>query len=303
MDKSSPATGINWCCPVCGLILHRDDKVWLCANAHSFDIARQGYVNLLLAQQKKSRQPGDDQQAVEARRKFLQQGHYQPLIENISDLLQAWLPAASDDGKYRLLDCGCGEGWYIQALQETLPADKLENVEFAGLDISRPAILNAAKSVKNATFAIASAFSIPLPAQSLDCVLQVFAPASDEEIHRILKTDGLLIRVTPAQNHLLQLREQLYPDLHQRDIEQPDKNCFEKIREQRSTFGIVLQSSEAINSLLRMTPHFWKANTSRREELLAKESLQVSADMLVSVYRKLESVPVNPWQRRATQHA
>jgi 23S rRNA (guanine745-N1)-methyltransferase len=74
-------------CPLCRTPLTLENKSQRCANGHSFDIAKEGYVNLLLVQQKKSKEPGDNPEMVKARREFLQAGYYQPLCNAASQLI------------------------------------------------------------------------------------------------------------------------------------------------------------------------------------------------------------------------
>lgn len=294
---SDTNAGLNWNCPVCKLELEHKVQTWICINGHSFDIARLGYVNLLLAQHKKSRDPGDDQETVRARQYFLRQGHYDPLAQKISDVVASAMSATSRSEKFHLLDSGCGDAWYLDSLQKLLPPDVTESIDFIGLDISRPAIQAAAKSVKNARFAIASAFSIPLPTKTLNLVMQVFAPSAVEEIHRILKPEGIFIVVTPGKNHLLKLREKIYAKVNQHEKNQPEKKYFEKIIEKTSTFELNLQSTDDIKNLLRMTPHYWKIRFEQREQLLNESSLRVTADFVISAYRKTAIEQFNPWRR------
>src|SRR3954466_15612184 len=108
----------------CGQTLVRGERRMVCANGHSFDIARSGYCNLLQPQDSRARQPGDSREAVMARRRFIEAGHEQALLSGA--------PASSP-----ALDVGCGEGSHLAALE-------LE--EAHGVDISVPAIDLAAKT-------------------------------------------------------------------------------------------------------------------------------------------------------------
>ncbi len=114
-------------CPLCRAPLHDHDQGVACSAGHRFDRARQGYLNLLPVQHKKSRDPGDNQAMVEARRRFLDAGHYAPIRERLAAL-------AVDRAPTRWLDIGCGEGYYSARLAEALPA-----AEGYALDISREA--------------------------------------------------------------------------------------------------------------------------------------------------------------------
>ena len=111
-------------CPVCGEILRRDARQYCCENRHSFDIARQGHVNLLVVQQKHSLNPGDTREQVLSRRAFLEEGFYEPIANALCDT------AKELGARGPILDVGCGEGYYCTRLAERLHA------ELTGLDIS-----------------------------------------------------------------------------------------------------------------------------------------------------------------------
>ena len=119
-------------CPVCGEILSRAEKEYRCENRHSFDIARQGHVNLLVVQQKHSLNPGDTREQVLSRRTFLEGGFYEPIAKALCDT------ARELGTKGPVLDVGCGEGYYCTKLAKALDA------ELAGLDISKEAVRVAA---------------------------------------------------------------------------------------------------------------------------------------------------------------
>ncbi len=142
-------------CPICGAVLERQEKAWQCQNRHSFDIARQGYVNLLPVQQKRSLQPGDTREQVLSRREFLEGGFYEPIVKALCEL------AGGCSGP--VLDAGCGEGYYSTRLAEALGA------ELIGLDISKEAVRCAAAKYKSALWLCASAARLPVQDNSIGC--------------------------------------------------------------------------------------------------------------------------------------
>ena len=95
-----------FCCPLCHAPLTRSEHSFSCPQRHQFDIAKEGYVNLLPVQHKRSRDPGDSAEMMQARRAFLDAGHYQPLRDAIALQLQTRLPAQAE----AVLDIGCGWG-------------------------------------------------------------------------------------------------------------------------------------------------------------------------------------------------
>ena len=126
-------------CPLDGKPLQRVAATWRCANGHAFDVASQGYANLLPVQHKRSRDPGDSKEMVAARRRFLNSGAYQPIAEAVSRAVLAGLPATAC-----CLDAGCGEGYYLRQLSAAAD-EPAKGWAIVGVDISKWAVLAAAK--------------------------------------------------------------------------------------------------------------------------------------------------------------
>ncbi|NGY05202.1 putative RNA methyltransferase [Solimonas terrae] len=260
-------------CPLCRLALQRDEKAWHCENRHSFDVAREGYVNLLPVQYKNSRDPGDDAQMVQARRDFLQAGHYQPLRDAVLRML-APLHAQS------LLDIGCGEGWYTGAFTP-IAAD------VTGLDIARPAIRLAAKRYPDITWLVGSGALLPIADASIDIVSNMFTQLHVAEMQRVLKAHGHVLVVTPAPDHLWSIRERLFDDVRAHD---PDKfladfeSGFELQSRQIVRFALNLDQA-GLRQLLQMTPYAWKARPDRRAALSVQARFETEAAFSLLLFR------------------
>jgi 23S rRNA (guanine745-N1)-methyltransferase len=252
-------------CPLCRLTLQRDEKTWHCGNRHSFDVAREGYVNLLPVQHKNSREPGDDTQMVQARRKFLQAGHYQPLRDAVLQLL---VPLNAES----LLDIGCGEGWYTGAFTQVAR-------DVTGLDIARPAVRLAAKRYPGITWLVGSGTLLPIADGSIGLVTNLFTQLHLSEMRRVLKPGGHVLVVTPAADHLWSIREQLFDDVR---AHHPDKflagfeEAFELQSQQEVRFKLEL-GQPALRQLLQMTPYAWKAKPERRDALAVRENFETKA--------------------------
>ncbi len=136
-------------CPLCHAPLSRHERAFICPQRHQFDIAKEGYVNLLPVQHKRSRDPGDNAEMMQARRAFLDAGHYQPLRDTICSLFEETLPAEAT----ALLDIGCGEGYYTQAFAGV---GRARGAQTVGLDVSKAAIRAAAKRYPQVMFCVAS---------------------------------------------------------------------------------------------------------------------------------------------------
>jgi 23S rRNA (guanine745-N1)-methyltransferase len=191
-------------CPICERPLSRGGAVYRCPIGHSFDIAREGYVNL-------SRAPtsGDTPAMLRARRAFLDTGHYLPLIEAIAAYTADGLAASAVNAPAAILDAGCGEGTYIAAVAAQLRerAYLLSTAICYGLDVSRAAARMAARRHHDITFVVASLKGrIPFADGSLAGVLNVFAPRNAAEFARVLAPGGLLLVVIPGERHLAEAR-------------------------------------------------------------------------------------------------
>lgn len=263
-----------WACPYCRLELHpsADTASLSCASGHAFDLAREGYVNLLPPNRKRSRDPGDNAQMVAARRRVHSADIYRPL----ANAVVAQLAAGNVTGT--VLDLGCGEGYYTQTLVAAH-----SGAEVCGVDISRNAARLAAKTCPSAHIAVASAFDLPLPDDSVDAAVRIFAPCDDGEVVRVLKPDGCYLEVSPGPRHLWQLRQGLYdtPIEHQ-----PAREAIAGLTLLRSTqLQYELQAPpEQLADIISMTPFAYRADKQRREMLLASELSAVTMAFSLRVF-------------------
>lgn len=247
-------------CPLCQLPLCQHEQQLRCATGHSFDRARQGYYNLLPVQHKRNLAPGDNAAMVEARRRFLDGGHY-------AVFAQALCERAQQCASQQWLDLGCGEGYYTAQLAAALTAS-----QGYGLDISREAVKRAARRAPQLTWLVASMARLPLASASLQLLTSVFSPIDWAEAARVLAPAGHILRLGPGRDHLLELRQQLYAELRLYDDAKHLANLPPALQLQRSEqlqWQIELDSAEARADLLAMTPHGWRATAERRAALIA----------------------------------
>lgn len=267
-------------CPLCPLPLDISEKTARCANGHSFDRAREGYWHLLPVQQKNSRDPGDDAAMVAARQAFLDAGHYGPLREALCAAVAPLAPR-------RLLDSGCGEGWYTAALRTVMPEH--DGAGITALDISKHAIRRAARRAGDITWLVASSMTLPLPDASVDVITALFTPLSLAECARVLTPGGHLIVVAPGEKHLWELRAALYeevrPHVPEKWLAQTDAD-FTLAHAVEVSFTVQLHDHAGVQQLLTMTPHYWRAPRERREAVAALDALAVQADFRLLVFRK-----------------
>ncbi len=267
----------HFCCPVCKRELTEDGRALRCQNGHSFDKARSGYVNLLRSQQSSAKRHGDDKRMLVARRDFLDRGYYKALQSLVCETVRREVNA---DGI--LLDAGCGEGYYTAAIQNAVPT-----LRVLGIDISKDALQMAASRSKQMELAVASAFSLPVADASLDAVISVFAPTADAEFARVLKKDGVLIRVIPTENHLFGLKAAIYKEPRPNKPERTQLDGFVLRNRKELESDLTLENREDIRSLFEMTPYFYKTGQTDQERLLARDSLCTEIGFAVLTYEKL----------------
>jgi len=274
-----------WICPSCQHVLTLNGQTWGCENKHSYDLAKEGYVNLLLAQHKNSKQPGDNKQMVNGRRAFLEQGFYQPLADVISEIFNQHLATLKDQAEVSFFDAGCGEGYYMDQVNQSCNQANIQ-IQFSGLDISKFAVQKAAKKYPSNHFAVASTFQLPLENDSQDVILQIFAPSSESEIYRVLKSNGIWITVNPAANHLFEFKQALYDKPTEHKAEQVTPEGFILAQQLDLSFVITLIEPQQRENLLMMTPYYWSA-TAEKKQNLVDNLQQFTTDFDVCVYAKL----------------
>ena len=271
----------NLSCPIDSLSLSRDERSLKCENGHTYDLAKTGYVNLLPVQNKRSKDPGDSKAMVAARQAFLNQDFYYPIVEAV---LSSW-PKDNLMHGARVLDAGCGEGYYLNEISKVLQSRHIET-ELTGLDISKWAITAASKRDKNISWLVGSNASLPTPNERFDAILCLFGFPIFKEFSRVLTDSGLLLLVESGPDHLIELRQILYPSIH--DYKQTHSDGvtnFELVSEEAKTFGFTLNSQTEIQNLLSMTPHIHKASYEGKEAVKQLESIRLTADIKLRWYR------------------
>ena len=261
-------------CPVCREALSLTDRTWRCLNNHSYDVAKQGYVNLHVVQHKHSKNPGDTSESVQARRAFLSAGFYAPLqhalVEKIRELRIE-----------NLLDIGCGEGYYTDAMQA-------EVMQCMGVDIAKNAVQVAAKLNKNITWVVGTGATLPVLDHSIDLCTSLFSPIPKEEILRVLKPQAYLIVVTPAPAHLFAMREALFDEVNEHDphkfVEQL-QDAFELIEQPIIESEFTLDQQQ-LKNLIAMTPYAYKAKPEKRQALEEQGSTQLKAAFQIYLFQK-----------------
>lgn len=264
-------------CPVCGKSLKQEANTLKCENNHCFDISKSGYVNLITKGGKKGH--GDDKLMVRARHDFLRKGYYRHLKDSLCNNAAEYMSSGCF-----LLDSGCGEGYYTAGLCEIF-AEK-HGGGIYGVDVSKEALKIAAKECPKVSFAAASAYRLPFKEKSFDMVTSLFAPLANEEFHRILKDKGIFITAIPLENHLWELKKAVYDTPYKNKPENTELKGFELISSAEVKKEIALDCNEDIKNLFMMTPYYYKTSQKDQQKLDNLNSLKVTAEFLVLIYRK-----------------
>lgn len=286
------------CCPLCGSSFTRNNNILSCTAGHHFDLAKEGYVNLLPPGKGKNARTGDEKDMIRARRDFLSLGLYAPISDGITELLSKHLQGSDD---LLLCDSGCGEGYHTLRITQSLQKQASGHVMSVGFDASKYAAACGMKASARAGltgtagigseentlayFIPANIFSLPLNNNCASAVISMFAPVAVQENIRVLREGGVLITASSGVEHLREMRNLLYADVHISDGAVPKYDGFVLTEEKKICYTVQLPDKTAIANLFTMTPFYYKTPEAGRERLYAADSLTVTVDTDLRVYR------------------
>lgn len=267
-------------CPKCGRPLLLNAGCYRCGSGHCYDRAASGYVNLL-PPTPGGRRHGDDKLMVRARMSFLDKGYYDPLSNEIAGYVEAFAGET-----VHIVDAGCGEGKYTVDVLSRLTASG-KAVDIVGIDISKEALIRAAKRSGALKLCVASTAHMPLAAHCADVLLNIFSPFMAGEFARVLRPGGQLIRVVPLEKHLWELKELIYA----RPLPNPPMDMeaegFRLLEQRELKYTIELHSSGDIMNLFMMTPYYYKTGAADQEKAARAEHLKTTVQFGLYFYERL----------------
>lgn len=269
---------IDFVCPVCGEVLRLCDKTYKCKNNHSFDLSKNGYVNLF--QGKGVKIHGDDKVMIKARTDFLEGGFYENLRTEICRLSDKFTTKSP-----KIIDCGCGECYYTEKIHSTL-LENGKSPEISGIDISKFAIISGAKRSKALKLCVGSVFHLPFKSGEFDLLVTLFAPFCREEYLRVLKDNGIMIMAIPLENHLWELKQAIYEKPYKNKPTDLEIEGFELVEKSVLKNRISLYSNAQIQNLFSMTPYYYKTSHTDRQKLEGLDTLETQTEFMVLVYQK-----------------
>lgn len=266
-------------CPHCHQPLKViEEKSLKCEKNHTFDVAKQGYVNLV----SNGIKTAYDKTLFDSRYEIISSiGLYDELQKE----LVATITKNLNKENISIVDIGCGEGSHLNQLKERLVEKKVNGI---GVDISKDAILAASKHYHEFTWLVGDLANLPVQDHSIDCILDILSPSNYKEFLRILSNDGLVIKVVPASDYLKEIREVIYDDpkkhryIQEENIMQLFYQHFNGFSETRVTYTKQLSPIE-LDHLIKMTPLTWNADKEKLAKLRMMNPFTITIDLIVLV--------------------
>lgn len=256
-------------CPVCHCEFRKIEKNSLqCTNDHSFDLSKKGTIYFLLKGSKNEY----NREMLEARYNIAQAGLFNPLLEAVYSHIEHKTGGS-------LLDVGCGEGSQLDYLTQLgLSGNNI------GFDISKDAIQLAAGNFTSAFFCVADLAQSPFATRKYDTILNIFSPSNYEEFERLLKKDGLIIKVVPENDYLIELRKLFYHDQKEKQtysnqlVIEKFKEHFLEIETRRISYSFSL-TKENFLDLMMMTPLSWGASEEAKQYATDHPLAKITVDV------------------------
>lgn len=269
-------------CPICQADMYvKELKSLVCAQGHTFDFAKQGYVNFL--NHPVQSKYGKD--FFEARRTLLcESDFYTPLQKAVSEAVYKCI--GEKDESVPILDAGCGEGTYLHNVTANLSKALSQEVIGVGVDLSKEGIIVAARNYDKHIWTVADLANMPFRDDQFAMILNVFSPSNYKEFHRLLKKDGIVLKVVPEENYLQELRAYAFHSRYSNEeIVTRFTEQFQIVEEKRITYTTTL-AAPLLQTFLAMTPLAWSMEEEKREQFLEQDtvSMTVDASILIGKY-------------------
>lgn len=274
-------------CPICGAAMSVDGGSLVCGGArrHNYDIAKEGYVNLLPPGRARNAKTGDDKDMIHAREAFLSLGGYDRYSAEAASVAAAYLPSGKS---ITMIDAGCGEGRHTLNMADAVSKICSSDVTALGFDASKFGVRAAAKhylrrGTVSSFFSAANIFELPVEDRSAELFTSLFAPLPDAEARRVLRDGGILLICAAGADHLREMRELLYDDVIPSGGGAAVPHGFEVCESGVTEYAIELQTPDEIAALFTMTPFYYNATREGSGRLLSRDFLEVTVQVKYTV--------------------
>ncbi|GKU80487.1 putative RNA methyltransferase [Paenibacillus sp. L3-i20] len=279
-------------CPICSTSVEVVNlSSLICSNHHCFDLSKQGYVNLLTHSVKTKY----DKKLFESRKMINESGFFDPLINRICENIMLDLEPVSKPIK--ILDVGCGEGSHLSAIQQRVVEQSQCNLLGAGIDISKEGIIIASRSFSNLIWCVVDLSHCPFTDKQFNFILNILSPSNYAEFHRMLKDDGMVMKVIPGSKYLQELRGIFYKQTD-RSVHSNEssialfKRNFDLVDIQGVQYSATMDNKQ-IEQMVRMTPLSWGVSEENVQQVLGKTKLEITFDFLVLLGKKMNAHRTN----------
>lgn len=272
-------------CPICQQRMQVIElRSLVCEQNHSFDFAKQGYVNLLTKPPKTKY----DRELFEARNTLMDEGKFfAPVLEMIAEkIVQYSVPTRE---QIMILDAGCGEGSHLHRLCHDYLQTK-KKVVGAGIDIAKEGVFVAAKNYDDLIWCVADLVNAPFQDEQFAVILNILSPSNYEEFHRLLKQNGLLLKVVPTGDYLKEIRQALFDEPEKQTYSNEAivahfQNNFHLFERQTVHYKTHLHG-DYLQALVRMTPLSWSVSQERMNQLFQEQAMEITVSLEILVGRK-----------------
>lgn len=288
-------------CPLCGERLEKEGGSLFCRGArrHTYDVASEGYVNLLPPGKKNNAKTGDRRELIRSRTRFLETGKYDRISDAVASLLMKYAPRGGTGG-IAFADLGCGEGYHTCRIAEDLRGAGARPAA-VGIDASKYGVAAGAKRAARSGFSsfdlngeepflcffAGNIFRPPLRDMCLSGAVSMFAPVAWDEAARILVPGGVLTVTASGPDHLIEMRRIIYDEVRVKETAAAAPEGFRTVGTERLTYRIDLEDREKTADLFGMTPFACRVPVSVRKKITERDGMTVTVDTVNTVYEKI----------------
>lgn len=263
-------------CPICSSpMTYTNPSSLVCTNGHRYDLAKKGYLHML----SQSSQTKYDKDLFVSRKKVIESGFFTPIIEKIVEIMDRTVP--KENQPIAIYDAGCGEGTMLSKIQSIFPRPTIG----FGIDISKEGIQQATDHETESIWLVSDIANSPIRNDVFHSIINILSPSNYAEFTRLIKQDGILLKVVPNPHYLQELRNRLYDHPEQR-IKDDTTKLFERHFDLMQSAQVqyeVEMKQPLLQELVNMTPLSWSASPQKLADVHSLQSMNITVDVTILV--------------------